>query len=179
MSRAAWLGLACAAALLAGCSRDMSDLEEYAMEVKSRTSRNIEPIPQPKTFEPFVYQAKDAQGNERRDPFLPLLASREQSQAAAGATGAIRPDVNRPKEPLEEFPLDSLRMVGTITMQQKAFALVKAPDAVVHRVSVGDHMGQNYGKITGISETEIVLIEIIPDGFGGFIQRPATVALVQ
>jgi len=179
VSRAAWLGLACAAALLAGCSRDMSDLEEYAMEVKSRTSRNIEPIPQPKTFEPFVYQAKDAQGNERRDPFLPLLASREQSQAAAGATGAIRPDVNRPKEPLEEFPLDSLRMVGTITMQQKAFALVKAPDAVVHRVSVGDHMGQNYGKITGISETEIVLIEIIPDGFGGFIQRPATVALVQ
>ena len=170
------LGLAL---LAAGCAQDMSDLEEYALEVKSRTSKNIEPIPQPKTFEPFLYQAKDGQGNERRDPFLPLLASREQAQIAAGATGAIRPDVNRPKEPLEEFPLDSLRMVGTITMQQKAFALIKAPDAVVHRVSVGDHMGQNYGKITGISETEIVLMEIITDGFGGFIQRPATVALVQ
>jgi type IV pilus assembly protein PilP len=179
VSRAAWLGLACAATLLAGCSRDMSDLEEYAMEVRSRTSKNIEPIPQPKTFEPFLYQAKDAQGADRRDPFLPLLASREQAIAASGATGAVRPDVERPKEPLEEFPLDSLRMVGTITMQQKAFALIRAPDAVVHRVSVGDHMGQNYGKITGISETEIVLVEIIPDGFGGFIQRPATVALVQ
>ena len=173
MSRAAWVIVALAT-LLAGCGRDMSDLEDYAREVKSRTSRNIEPIPQIKTFEPFTYAA-----NDRRDPFLPLLASREQAVAAAGAAGAIRPDTDRPREPLEEFPLDSLRMVGTITMQQRAFALIRAPDAVVHRVSVGDHMGQNYGKITGISETEVVLMEIIPDGFGGFVQRPATVALVQ
>ncbi len=70
-------------------------------------------------------------------------------------------------------------MVGTITMQQRAFALVRAPDSVVHRVSVGDHLGQNYGKITGISETEVVLMEIIPDGLGGYIQRPASVALTQ
>jgi len=179
VSRAAWALVALATVLLAGCGADMSDLEQYAMEVKSRTSRNIEPIPQIKTFEPFVFEAKDKEGNNRRDPFLPLLASRDQAVAAAGATGAIRPDTDRPKEPLEEFPLDSLRMVGTITMQQRAYALIKAPDAVVHRVSVGDHMGQNYGKITGISETEVVLMEIIPDGFGGFLQRPATVALVQ
>ena len=173
MSRAAWI-VAGLAMLLAGCGRDMSDLQDYAQEVKARTSRNIEPIPQIKTFEPFTYAA-----NDRRDPFLPLLQSRDQTQIAAGAAGAIQPDRNRPREPLEEFPLDALRMVGTITMQQRAFALIRAPDAVVHRVSVGDHMGQNYGKITGISETEIVLMEIITDGFGGYIQRPATVALVQ
>lgn len=161
--------------LLAGCGQDMSDLEQYAMEVKSRTSKNIEPIPQPRPYEPFVYEAKD-----RRDPFTPILQGRQEaSAAAAGAAGAIRPDVDRPKEPLEEFSLDSLRMVGTITMQKRAFALIKAPDGVVHRVSVGDHMGQNYGKITSITETDVTVMEIIQDGFGGWIQRPATVALVQ
>ena len=105
-------------------------------------------------------------------------SARDGDNATSGA-GTIRPDVNRPNEPLEEFPLDALRMVGTITMQQRAFALIRAPDAVVHRVSVGDHLGQNYGKITGISETEVVLMEIIPDGLGGYIQRPASVALTQ
>jgi type IV pilus assembly protein PilP len=161
-------------ALLGGCGQDMNDLEEYAMEVKARTTKNIEPVPQPKPYEPYTYAA-----GERRDPFVPLLQSREEASAASGAAGTVQPDRERPKEPLEEFPLDSLRMVGTITLQKRAYALIKAPDAVVHRVSVGDHMGQNYGKITGISETEVVLMEIIPDGFGGFIEHPATVALVQ
>lgn len=175
MKHAGLPGLAAAVLLLSACGQDMSDLERYAMEVKSRTSRNIDPIPQPKPYEPFVYEPAD-----RRDPFLPLLQSRDQTLAAAGGTGGgLKPDLNRPREPLEEFPLDALRMVGTITMQKRAFALIKAPDAVVHRVSVGDHLGQNYGKITGISETEVVLMEIIPDGFGGWMQRPATVALVQ
>lgn len=160
--------------LATGCAQDMSDLEDYALEVKSRTSKNIEPIPQPKPYEPFAYEP-----GERRDPFAPVLQSRDAALAAGGGAGAIRPDVNRPKEPLEEFPLDALRMVGTITMQQRAYALIRAPDAVVHRVSVGDHLGQNYGKITGISETEVVLMEIIPDGLGGYIQRPAAVALTQ
>jgi type IV pilus assembly protein PilP len=162
------------AVFAAGCSQDMGDLEEYALEVKSRTSKNIEPIPQPKPYEPFVYEP-----GERRDPFLQSLQSRESALAGAGGAGAIKPDFERPREPLEEFPLDALRMVGTITMQQRAFALVRAPDAVVHRVSVGDHMGQNFGKITGISETEVVLMEIIPDGLGGYIQRPASVALTR
>lgn len=172
MKRALALGMA--ALLLAACGQDMSDLEDYAREVKGRTSKQIEPVPVPKPYEPFVYEAGD-----RRDPFVPLLQSRDAAAAAAGGAGAVRPDIDRAKEPLEEFPLDSLRMVGTITMQKRAFALIKAPDAIVHRVSVGDHMGQNFGKITGISETEISLVEIIPDGFGGWTNRPATVALVQ
>ena len=161
------------AGLLSACSSDMSDLEDYALEVKSRKSRAIDPIPQPKPYEPFVYEPGD-----RRDPFLPVLQSREDALAAAG-TGALRPDLDRPKEPLEEFALDGLRMVGTITMQKRAYALIKAPDAVVHRVTVGDHLGQNFGKITGISENEVVLMEIIQDGFGGWMQRPASIALVE
>lgn len=163
------------AALLGGCGQDMGDLEAYALEVKARTSRNIDPIPQVKAFEPFLYEAHD-----RRDPFTPLLQSRDEQLAGGpGGNGLVRPDFNRPREPLEEFTLDSLRMVGTIAMQGKTFALVRAPDGVVHRVTSGDHMGQNYGKITAITETEMTMVEIIQDGFGGWIQRPATVALVQ
>lgn len=174
--RALRLALPLAAALLlAGCAQDMDDLEAYALEVKSRTSKSIDPIPQVKAFEPFHYEAKD-----RRDPFTPLLQSRDENAASGGGgSGPVRPDFNRPREPLEEFTLDSLRMVGTLTIQGKAYALMRAPDAVVHRVTVGDHMGQNYGKITAISETEVTITEIIQDGFGGWIQRPATVALVQ
>jgi type IV pilus assembly protein PilP len=171
---AARLLLIVAALALAGCEQDMDDLIAYAEEVKSRTSKNIEPIPQPKPYEPHTYEPK-----ERRDPVLPILQSRDAALAAAGGAGAVQPDLTRPKEPLEEFPLDALRMVGTITMQQRVYALIRAPDAVVHRVSVGDHLGQNYGKITGISETEVVLMEIIPDGLGGWIRRPASVALTQ
>lgn len=176
MSRRLVFAVMAAATLLGGCSQDMDDLEAYALEVKARKSRAIDPIPQPKPYEPFIYEAGD-----RRDPFLPLLGARDAAAlaAAGGAAGSLRPDFNRPKEPLEEFPLDSMRMVGTITLKKQALALIKAPDNVVHRVTVGDHMGQNYGKITAISETEVVLMEIIPDGLGGFMQRPATVALVQ
>lgn len=174
MSAAARLLLIAATLALVGCAQDMDDLIAYAEEVKGRTSKNIEPIPQPKPYEPHTYEPK-----ERRDPFLPILQSRDATLAAAGGAGSIQPDLTRPKEPLEEFPLDALRMVGTITMQQRAYALIRAPDTVVHRVSVGDHLGQNFGKITGISETEVVLMEIIPDGLGGWIRRPASVALTQ
>lgn len=174
MSAAARLLLIAAALALAGCEQDMDDLIAYAEEVKGRTSKNIEPIPQPKPYEPHTYEPRD-----RRDPFLPILQSRDAALAAAGGAGSIQPDLTRPKEPLEEFPLDALRMVGTITMQQRVYALIRAPDAVVHRVSVGDHLGQNYGKITGISETEVVLMEIIPDGLGGWSRRQASVALTQ
>ena len=179
------LALLAAALLLAGCSRDMDDLVQYAQDIKARKTKNIEPIPQPKPYEPFEYVAsikdpKSGEENPRRDPFLPTLQARE-AQALAGATGegALKPDTNRPKEPLEEFTLDSLRMVGTITKQKTMFALIKAPDTVVHMVQVGDHMGQNFGKVIGINETEVTLMEIIPNGLGGWQERQASVAVAQ
>ncbi|MCI0749246.1 MAG: pilus assembly protein PilP [Nevskiales bacterium] len=168
-------GWVLATALLAGCGQDLRDLESYALEVKSRTSRNIAPIPQIKPFNPFTYEVAG-----RRDPFQPRLFSREDALAAGGGTGnSLQPDINRPREALEEFPLDALRMLGTLTVRNKLIALVKAPDSLVHRVSIGDHMGQNYGEITQITDSEVTLMEIIPDGFGGWIQRPASVAMVQ
>lgn len=158
-------------AALSACSTDMSDLEVKVAEVKSIKSRAIEPIPQIKQYEAFTYNPAD-----RRDPFAPVVAQRTPS---GFDSSGIKPDLNRNKEPLEEFPLDALAMMGVIESQGRTYALIKAPDSVVHRVMVKDHMGQNYGEITAIAESEVTLVEIIPDGFGGWMQRPASLALTQ
>lgn len=159
-----------AALSLTACESGQSDLEQYVTEVKARKTRQIEPIPQIKQYEAFTY----VEGG-RRNPFI-----RAEPQKDPNASGSnIRPDPNRNPEPLEELPLDSLRMLGTINKQDKVFALIKTPDNVVHRVARGNYMGQNYGKITSITDTSIDLVEIIPDGFGGFMERPANLALSQ
>lgn len=156
---------------LSACSSGMEDLETKVSEVKARKSTAIEPIPQQKQFEAFVY---DPAG--RRDPFTPVEPERNDR---GFDNSGLKPDLNRNKEPLEEFPLDALRMVGTITTQGRLYAMVRAPDGVIHRVAVKDHMGQNYGEILSINEAEVGLTEIIADGFGGWMQRPASLALAQ
>ncbi len=98
----------------------------------------------------------------RRDPFTQAQKPSEES--------------TRAKEPLEEFPLDSLKLIGLISFKNSVYALVRAPDGIVHRVTVGDHMGQNYGKITQITATEVSLVELVADGFGGLKQQPASLA---
>jgi type IV pilus assembly protein PilP len=90
---------------------------------------------------------------------------------------AIRPDVSRPREFLEQFSLDTLAMVGTLRLKGRTYGLVQTRDGLVHRVLPGNHLGQNDGRITAIAENEISLVEIIPDGMGGFIERPAALAL--
>lgn len=159
--------LVCSA--LVACDSGMEDLEQRVAEVKSLKSQQIEPIPQIKQFEAFAYEV-----GGRRDPF-----QQEQPDPGASVAGGPRPDLNRPREPLEEYPLDALRMQGVIETPKAIYALVKAPDGVIHRVSVGNHMGQNYGQIKSIEESEIGLAEIIPDGFGGWVSRPATLALAE
>jgi type IV pilus assembly protein PilP len=166
MRRAALL---VAALMLAGCSDDMSDLRRDVAAIKARKSTQIPPIPQPKQFEPFAYVP-----GERRDPFV------ETKPADRGvAQGGPSPDLNRNREPLEEFPLDALRMMGTISTPQGVFALVRAPDNVIHRVTLKNYMGQNYGQIVAISATEVSLQELVQDGFGGWTQRAASLALAQ
>ncbi len=153
---------------LSACSREMRDLETYVAEVKARQSRQIEPIPQVRQYEAHAYVA-----GSRPDPFI----RPDPVQASSGPDSGPRPDINRPREPLEEFPLDALRMVGVIDFAARRIAMVRAPDGVIHRVSNGNHMGQNYGQISGIAESQIELNELIPDGFGGWIRRPAILAL--
>jgi type IV pilus assembly protein PilP len=160
----------CLAALLLGaCSSDMSDLERYVAEIKARKSTAIPPIPQIKQYEPFAYEPAG-----RRDPFVEVRRPQRTT-----AEGGPKPDLNRNREPLEEFPLDALRMLGTINTPAGIFALVRAPDNIIHRVTLKNYMGQNYGQIVAITPSEVRLQELVPDGFGGWVQRDATLALSQ
>jgi len=163
-------GLRCGAllaalAVLSACSSDMDELQQYIAQIKARKSTKIEPIPQIKQYEAFAYVAGD-----RREPFTPSVPKNN---------GGLHPDMNRNREPLEEFPLDALKLVGTINFNKVYYAMIKAPDGVIHRVTVGNYMGQNFGKITQISESEVALDEIVPDGFGGFKEQPASLAAEQ
>lgn len=154
---------------LSGCGIiGMGDLEDFVAQEKAKKAAKIEPIPQIKQYEAFAYTE-----GSRRDPFVPTAP-----QSTVGG-GGLQPDIHRNREPLEEFPLDALRMVGTILINNQTYALIKAPDKVVHRVARGNHMGQNYGTITKIDDSEITLTEIVPDGFGGWTHRPASLALAQ
>lgn len=163
--------LAVAAALmLSGCGRDMSDLHAWVEEIKRRPAVRIPPLPQVKPYETFAYAA-----HALRSPFVPSAPARQ--TVADDGTGGIRPDAGRNREYLEDFPLDTLRMVGTVTMGGETYALIRSSDRAVHRVRVGNYLGQNHGRITAISETSVTLIEIIPDGTGGWTERAAAVAL--
>ncbi|HZR34723.1 MAG TPA: pilus assembly protein PilP [Nevskia sp.] len=158
--------LAVAVAALGACSSD-DDLQQYIAQVKARKSTKIDPIPQIKQYEAFTYVPGD-----RREPFTPSVPDSSKSDG-------LRPDMNRNREPLEEFPLDALKMVGVIDYNKTLYAMIKAPDGVIHRVTIGNYMGQNFGKITKISESEVSLDEIVPDGFGGFKEQPASLAAEQ
>ena len=168
-ARAIVMLLACTV-LAAGCTRDMYDLEQWVEEMKRRPATRIEPLPQVKPYETFVYTAHD-----QRAPFTPSEPVRQQVDAGSG--DGVRPDPTRNREYLEEFPLDTLRMVGTVTMGGTTYALIRTTDGAVHRVSVGNYLGQNHGRITDITEVQVSLIEIIPDGMGGWTERAAAVAL--
>jgi type IV pilus assembly protein PilP len=158
-----------AAAVLGGCGGDNRDLREYIDSVKARQGGRIQPLPEIQPAPTFVYEA-----GSRRSPFVP---DTPQQRVSADPNAVQGPDRNRPREFLEQFPLDTLRMVGTLNARGASFGLVQTSDGLIHRVTVGNHMGQNYGQIMSISESEIRLVEIIADGLGGFLERPAGVGL--
>ncbi len=163
--------------LAAGCvNTDMSDLERYIEKVNARESSKIEPIPPPKIAEIFIYEPGD-----RVDPFRPFQVEEpEVAEPAEGAAGGPRPPENHVREELEYFPLDALRMVGTLEKDDTMWGLVTAPDGAVHRVRTGNYMGRNYGKITLVAENRIELLEIVPNASGsGWQERPAKLDLVE
>ena len=172
MAVKAWSKLALVAlvaAALTGCGSDMDELDAYINEIKQRPGGRIEPLPEIVPYEVFTYQA-DEEGF--RAPFQP-----DTPQSAGGAAGGARPDPDRVPEFLESFPLDTLRMVGTLDMADTMYGLVQTSDGLIHRVIPGNYMGQNDGRITGITESEITLVEIISDGIGGYIERDAAISL--
>ncbi len=153
---------------LAACGGDMDDLDEYINKVKAKPGGRIDPLPEITPYEVFTYIA-DAEG--LRSPFVP------DTPQATGASGGTRPDPDRSREYLESFPLDTLGMVGTLYIGETMYGLVQTADGLIHRVIPGNSMGQNDGRITEISESEITLVEIISDGIGGYIERDAAVSL--
>ncbi len=169
--------LSCLLALmLTGCSQDdFDDLDRYIAEVKARPKGTIEPLPEIKAVEPFLF---DPEG--LRDPFKLLDKVTESEDFEIGTGNGIRPDITRRKEELEFYPLDSLRMVGTVKMDKTLWALIQAADGTIHRVKEGNHMGTNYGKIIRIQEDRIDLTEIIPDKKPGhWREQQVTIALAE
>lgn len=170
MSRTAFrtVGRTIAATLLflglVACGSGQGDLEKWVAEVKARPAPPLEPLPVMQQFETFEYDAQ-----AMRDPFSDAFTG-------AGSNGP-RPDPGRRKQTLEQFPLDSLDMVGTLGTARNLVALVMAPDKVTYRVRPGAYMGQSDGRVTAVYEDRIELVELVPDGAGGWLERPAQVAL--
>ena len=164
-----WVAAVIVAVSLSACGGANDDLRAYIDEVKARPGGRIEPLPPVEPAPSFVYEP-----GTRRSPFMPDPPTRRVSNDPNAVDG---PDRNRPREFLEQFPLDTLRMVGTLADRRASFGLVQTTDGLVHRVTVGNHMGQNFGRIVAISDSEIQLVEIISDGIGGFLERPAKIAL--
>ncbi len=160
------------ALLLGGCGGDrMSDLHAWVQQVEARRGGRISPLPTVKPYRKFTYSAFDL-----RDPFSPSRLGGPAKVKVSG-NSKLHPDTKRPRGPLEAFPLDTLRMVGTIDKGGSVWALVRAPDGTIYPVQDGSYMGQNYGKVVKIAEGKVSLIEIVPDGMGGWMKRPASLAL--
>ncbi len=148
---------------LAGCG-DQTALEAWVAHVKARPGGRIPPVPKPKPYEGYTYSA-----GHLRSPFIPSSKPDKNN---------VRPNAHK-KQFLEQFPLDSLKLVGEIQISGTNYALIEDPQGLVHKVTKGNYMGQNNGRITAILPNGIRLTEIVPNGSGGWIKRPASLSLAQ
>ena len=157
--------------MLAGCfGEEFGDLEAELKDKSKDLRGKIEPLPVVKPYEPVPYKAFD-----QADPFSSAKIELVTKSASSGG-GGLKPDFNRPKEPLEAYPLESLKMVGVLQQRKASFALVKA-DVGLYRVKVGNYMGQNFGLITTITESQIQVRELIQDAAGDWTERQSTMQL--
>ena len=154
--------------LLGGCSSDLDDLKQFVRESDKRVPPKIDPLPAVKPFEPFTYE-----GFDLPDPFKPRKLS-----APKEGGGGLAPDLNRRKEPLEAFPLEQLKMVGTLSQGPDTYALVRA-DKTLYRVKKGNYIGQNFGLITDVTDGEIKLKEIVQDSAGDWAERQSVLPLLE
>ena len=150
---------------LAACTSDTKQVEAWVAEVKARPAPPLDPLPVMKQFETFEYSEAGL-----RDPFAVPEPDRDSGSG-------LRPDPNRRKEALEAYPLDGLNLVGTIGTGGNLIGLVLAPDRVTYRMRPGNYLGQNDGRITAVYEDRIEMVELVPDGAGGWLERQAKIAL--
>ena len=152
---------------LSGCGGSgMEDLEKFINETGKDMQGKIEPLPQVRTYEPFAYAAFDLP-----DPFKP------RKLAIGGGGGGLQPDLLRPKEPLETFSLETLKMVGALEKKGSIHAVIQTPDKAIYHVHKGNYVGQNFGMITKITDSSILLREIIQDSGGDWSERTSTLTL--
>jgi type IV pilus assembly protein PilP len=156
---------------LNACSERMDDLDKYITSIKERPSTPIPPIPAVKTYTPYEYEGLSA-----RNPFKPSMTESSDDQRTTNKSGP-QPDFDRPKEYLERYELDTMSMVGTFRKEEAYWALIRDPEGEVHRVPVGEYIGRNHGHVVAISDTQIVMSELISDGAGGWLVREASMAL--
>jgi type IV pilus assembly protein PilP len=159
------IGVMLCGLIASGCSGGQSDLQKWIEATKKKPGGRIMPLPEVKPYETYVYAATNL-----RSPFQP------QGPNASSSAG-LRPSARRNREFLEGFSLDTLKMVGTFKVGSNFYGLVQSKDGLVHKVQPGNYLGQNDGKVTEITGGRISLVEIIPDGLGGYIERPASLAL--
>lgn len=154
--------------LLSACANDdLDDVKRFTQTTGEELRGKVEPLPEVKPYEGFTYNAYDIP-----DPFKP-----RKLQPAGGSGSGIQPDLNRRKEPLEAYPLENLKMVGTLRQDKTIYALIKTPDNNLYRIKAGNYLGQNFGMVTSITDTEIKLNEIIQDGSGEWSERQSTLQL--
>jgi type IV pilus assembly protein PilP len=161
----------CGTALLAACSAETDELRAWMEQQRREVKPNVTPLQPPKKFDPQPYLAAQS-----GDPFSNQKLSIALKQESRQLNSLMAAEMNRRKEPLEAFPLDSMSMVGSVNKQGQPYALLRV-DKLLYQVKVGDHLGQNYGRIMRIAETEVVLRELVMDSGGEMIERPATLQL--
>ena len=175
MNRIKLLATICLLRVLAGCgSSSEDDIRQWMVEERNQTRPKVAPIPAPKQFKPEAYTNAAA-----TEPFsnqkLTQALKRDSSQVAANGA-LVAPELARRKEPLEAFPLDAMALVGSILKERQPVALVKV-DSLLYQVKQGSYLGQNFGRVTKITETEVTLREIVQDAAGEWIERVATLQL--
>jgi type IV pilus assembly protein PilP len=172
--RLQFAAIAAGTLVLAGCgASDETELRAWMNSVKQSTRVTTQPVPPPKEFAPFVYDSGNAV--EPFDPQKILMAVARQQQARASSS-AVKPDLDRRREVLEGFPLDQIRMVGMMRQGGTNVALLET-NGSTHMVKVGNYLGQNFGVVTRITETELLLKEIVQDAAGEWVERPAKLEL--
>lgn len=160
-----------AALLLAACSANQEELRGWMEQQRREAKPNVTPLEAPKKFEAQAYTSAAA-----IDPFSTQKLSVAIKQEARQPNSLLAAELNRRKEPLESYPLDSMTMVGSVVRGAQPFALLRV-DNLLYQVKVGDYLGQNYGRVTRIAESEVTLREIVQDAAGEWIERPASLQL--
>lgn len=143
------------------------DLQTYVNEIKARQKSRIPPLPKPQTFEVFTYN-----DTTLRNPFIATI----EIQTAESNNG-LKPDMSRDRDILEQYSIGSLKMMGSLEKNGRRWALIRASDGTLHRITAGRHLGKNNGEIVSITESQLELKEIVPDGLGGWIERMTTLAI--